>query len=47
MTVDQPPQPARYADWYHSMSYRDFLANEAAGTLNAGTISTRTDQDEL
>lgn len=43
MTPDQPP--AKYQDYYCQMSYKDFLLHEAAGTLSAGTISTRTDQE--
>lgn len=33
MTPD--PNPARYCDYYSMLSYSDFLAYEAAGTLDA------------
>lgn len=39
-------QPARYFSYYGMLSYKDFLAAEAAGTLNTYTISARTDQGE-
>jgi hypothetical protein len=39
-------QPAKYHDFYGMLSYKDFLAAEAAGTLNTYTISARTDQGE-
>jgi hypothetical protein len=41
------PQPAKYHDYYGMLSYKDFLAHEAAGTLNTYAISARTDQGEI
>lgn len=41
-------QPAaRYCDFYGMLSYKDFLAHEAAGTLGTYAISARTDQGEI
>ncbi|MEN8584735.1 hypothetical protein ABFP37_18730 [Burkholderia sp. RS01] len=40
------PSPLRYTDFYGMLSYKDFLAAEAAGTLANYAISARTDQEE-
>lgn len=43
MTPDQPPQPApRYYSYYGTLTYADFLAHAAAGTLDTAPASTRT-----
>lgn len=39
-------KPAKYFDFYGMLSYKDFLAAEAAGTLTGYAISARTDQGE-
>jgi hypothetical protein len=38
--------PLKYMDFYGMLSYKDFLAAEAAGTLTDYAISARTDQEE-
>lgn len=37
-------QPARYCDHYGQLSYKDFLARVADGTLDSYEISARTDE---
>lgn len=39
------PQPKpRYCDYYGMLSLKDFMARQAAGTLNSFEISTRTEE---
>jgi hypothetical protein len=44
MIPNQPSEP-RYCDHYGMLSYADFVAAKAAGTLAGYAISARTDQD--
>ena len=46
MSADRITEP-RYCDYYGMLSYKDFLALSAAGTLAGYMISARTDEAAL